>query len=118
MLQILREKNGSWVEHQEQEWNVCQRRYPGFCQVDGQTCDLQGVQSLGAVAAGGRRDCRGRGSGLYDLPAVANGTAQHHAEDHPDDLPEGRRIFNQCQWINETLLAKKVSYVCVCVFFF
>lgn len=26
-----------------------------------------------------------KGSSLYDLSAVANGTTEHHAEDHPDD---------------------------------
>lgn len=29
---------------------------------------------------------------LNDLPAVANGTAEHHTEDHPNDLLRGKMI--------------------------
>lgn len=50
--------------------------------VDGQglTFDLKAVQSFWA------RYIRGEGQMLDDLPAVPNSTAEHHTEDHPDDL--------------------------------
>lgn len=38
----------------------------------------------------GRSKCQE--SSLNDLPAVANGTAEHHTEDHPNDLWRGKVI--------------------------
>lgn len=38
---------------------------------------------------------RRHGSSLDDLSAVADGTTEHHAEDHPDDLQRGELIFRQ-----------------------
>lgn len=73
--------------------NTNQGQYPGPWMDDGQTFDPKGVQSFGA----GHRRVRGtnEGSSLDDLPAVANGTTEHHTEDHPNDLLKGKLIFNK-----------------------
>lgn len=51
------------------------------------TFDLKAAQSLGVEyrSGGGVGGDGIKGSSLYDLSAVANGTTEHHAEDHPND---------------------------------
>lgn len=53
--------------------------------------DLKAVQSFRA----GYRRGRVQVSSLDDLSAVANGTTEHHTEDHPNDLLRGKQIFNK-----------------------
>lgn len=54
--------------------------------------------------------CEAHGSGLDDLSAVADGTTEHHAKDHPDDLQRGELVLRQ-QQKNESLPPpKKVCF--------
>ncbi len=61
------------------------------------TFDLKAAQSLGVEyrsgGGGGGGGDRIKGSSLYDLSAVPNGTTEHHAEDHPDDLLKRKTCF-------------------------
>lgn len=67
------------------------------------TFHLKDGQSFGA----GYRRGRGQGSSLDDLPGVANGTTEHHTEDHPNDLLR-IHILKQIILANNVLVSARV----------